>query len=142
MKKKPLKKKDKQPINIYLPIKKTLLKEKARLQKNLIHYEKAELEFRNNGGRNCFSNHPAGEAAEFDTPKTMLNRIVWQIRKIDESLKRIREGSYGRCKDCGENIPISRLQVMVFADRCVGCEETNENFKKSLSIPRSYSVMS
>ncbi|MFA6130691.1 MAG: TraR/DksA family transcriptional regulator [Patescibacteria group bacterium] len=38
------------------------------------------------------------------------------------ALARIKEGSYGICADCGEEIPIKRLVIVPGAIRCVECE--------------------
>jgi DnaK suppressor protein len=51
------------------------------------------------------------------------------IRKIDESLRKIKEGTYGKCEDCGEEISEERLKVMPFAIYCVDCQEKRELFE-------------
>jgi DnaK suppressor protein len=48
------------------------------------------------------------------------------LLKIDDALHRLEEGSYGRCADCGTEIPPSRLTALPFAERCRGCQEQHE----------------
>lgn len=48
------------------------------------------------------------------------------IRKIDQALKRIEEGNYGYCDECGEEISTERLKVIPFALLCRDCQETRE----------------
>jgi DnaK suppressor protein len=48
------------------------------------------------------------------------------LEGIDRSLERINDGSYGRCEDCGCEIPKARLDALPFAVRCVECEEKQE----------------
>ncbi len=48
------------------------------------------------------------------------------IRKIELALKRLDEGSYGYCEDCGEEISMERLKVIPFALLCRDCQETKE----------------
>lgn len=48
------------------------------------------------------------------------------IRKIEEALQRIREGTYGACADCGDPIKTERLEALPFANLCVGCQEKEE----------------
>ncbi len=48
------------------------------------------------------------------------------LEAIDGALARIEEGSYGRCEDCGEEIPGVRLDALPFASRCVQCEEKHQ----------------
>lgn len=48
------------------------------------------------------------------------------IIKIDESLRKLAEGTYGLCEDCGDNISEERLKVLPFAIRCRDCQEDHE----------------
>jgi len=52
------------------------------------------------------------------------------LLKIDEALRKIKEGSYGLCEDCGEEISAARLKVMPFAIYCKDCQEKREEFEK------------
>lgn len=48
------------------------------------------------------------------------------LLKIDEALRKIREGTYGKCEDCGEDISVERLKVLPFAIYCIDCQERRE----------------
>lgn len=48
------------------------------------------------------------------------------LTKIDEALRRLEEGAYGYCFDCGEEISEQRLRALPFAVRCKECEEARE----------------
>lgn len=50
--------------------------------------------------------------------------------KIDEALRKLQEGTYGVCEDCGEEIPRERLEVMPFAILCKDCQEKKEQIEK------------
>ena len=41
--------------------------------------------------------------------------------RIDQALSRIKDGDYGYCEDCGNEIPVGRLEIDPMAERCVGC---------------------
>ena len=49
------------------------------------------------------------------------------LERVNEAVRRMDEGAYGRCADCGELIDASRLRAMPFAVRCRDCEQTREN---------------
>ncbi|HVN83434.1 MAG TPA: TraR/DksA family transcriptional regulator [Candidatus Binatia bacterium] len=49
-----------------------------------------------------------------------------EIEAIDAALRRIATGDYGRCVNCGESIPLSRLQAVPTADTCLPCAEARE----------------
>ncbi len=52
------------------------------------------------------------------------------IRKIDLALKRLDEGNYGICEECGDEISMERLKVIPFALLCRDCQETKEQQPK------------
>lgn len=52
------------------------------------------------------------------------------LTKIDEALRKLKEGTYGICEDCGEEIPKERLEVMPFAILCRDCQEKKEEMEK------------
>ena len=45
------------------------------------------------------------------------------LRSIESALGRIRDGTYGTCLSCGEEIDERRLGAVPWALRCVQCEE-------------------
>jgi len=49
-----------------------------------------------------------------------------KLTLMDEALGRLRNGSYGICEDCGEEIPEERLRVSPYAARCVPCQARKE----------------
>jgi DnaK suppressor protein len=49
--------------------------------------------------------------------------------KIDEALRKIKEGTYGKCEDCGEDISVERLKVLPFAIYCIDCQEKREQLE-------------
>jgi DnaK suppressor protein len=52
------------------------------------------------------------------------------LLKIDEALRKLDEGTYGMCEDCGEEISEERLQVIPFAIYCIDCKEKREQMEK------------
>lgn len=56
----------------------------------------------------------------------LLNRETLYIKKIEEALKRIEEGTFGECEDCGEDIEVRRLEARPTATLCVSCKEEEE----------------
>ncbi|MGO9113497.1 MAG: TraR/DksA family transcriptional regulator [Thermoguttaceae bacterium] len=43
------------------------------------------------------------------------------LEKIQASLDRIEEGTYGACEECGAKIPKTRLNAIPYATLCVKC---------------------
>ncbi|WP_411817751.1 TraR/DksA family transcriptional regulator [Hyphococcus sp. DH-69] len=48
-------------------------------------------------------------------------RRINEQRKIDAALKRLDEGEYGYCAECGEPIAEKRLLIDLTASFCAGC---------------------
>ena len=53
--------------------------------------------------------------------KATLQKREAEIRALHAALKRLEEGEYGYCEDCGEDIPVKRLELAPTATRCVAC---------------------
>ncbi len=49
-----------------------------------------------------------------------------KLMAIEEALRRIDEGTYGYCEECGEKISKQRLKAVPFATLCVSCKAKKE----------------
>ena len=57
--------------------------------------------------------------------------------RIQESLRRLEAGTYGRCCDCDEPIATARLKALPFAERCRACQELAESQSGEETATRS-----
>lgn len=48
------------------------------------------------------------------------------IVKIDEALRRLEDGSYGVCEECGEMIGTARLKARPVTTLCIDCKSAQE----------------
>jgi DnaK suppressor protein len=48
------------------------------------------------------------------------------LSRIDDALRRLANGSYGVCEECGQEIPEPRLKALPFATRCREDQEREE----------------
>ena len=48
------------------------------------------------------------------------------LAEIDAALGRIEAGTYGICTNCGEQIPIERLEAYPWASLCIDCKRRDE----------------
>ncbi len=46
--------------------------------------------------------------------------------QLDQALRRLDDGLYGLCEECGADIGAARLNALPFARRCVACQEQAE----------------
>ena len=61
-----------------------------------------------------------------DVEISQTERDTRELEDIGSALKRIEDGTYGECIDCGENIPRPRLEANPSAARCIPCQEKLE----------------
>lgn len=55
--------------------------------------------------------------------------LIW---KIKDALRRIEEGTYGICEECGEDIPIARLKARPVTNYCLDCKTRMEAQERAL----------
>jgi DnaK suppressor protein len=65
----------------------------------------------------------AKSLADEETHTSLLERAQTQLRQIDNALGQLERGDYGICANCGDEIPLARLQAIPFATYCVECQE-------------------
>ena len=63
----------------------------------------------------------------------LRNREMLLIKKIDQALERIENGTFGICMNCDNEIEIKRLEARPTATLCIGCKEDEER-KEVLTI--------
>lgn len=49
---------------------------------------------------------------------------------LDTALRRLDDGEYGLCEDCGAEISAGRLRALPFAKRCLSCQHQAEVLEK------------
>jgi len=48
------------------------------------------------------------------------------LKKIDQAVERIDNGTFGTCRGCGNDIPLQRLKARPVADLCIECKTREE----------------
>ena len=76
---------------------------------------------------------PVDQASHEETQNFMLrikDRESKLIKKIDDALLRIRNGSYGICEMCEEEISVARLKARPVTTFCIRCKTRMEAVEK------------
>lgn len=55
-----------------------------------------------------------------------LERDALEMAALHQALRRIDDGEYGVCTECGADIPLARLQAQPAAHRCTVCQSAHE----------------
>ena len=117
---------DKQLISLF---KKQLLEQRASLQIQISSLRGGAI-----GRAQASADHfgqPEDTRAQMVTERDLEfaldARETAELAAVDAALKRIEDGVYGQCADCGVDIPAPRLHAAPEAARCVDCQEKREN---------------
>jgi DnaK suppressor protein len=63
----------------------------------------------------------------------LSKRSLKKLNDIDAALKRIKEGTFGECEECGEKIAEKRLLAKPEAITCITCAEKLEMLTKQFA---------
>lgn len=114
--------------------KKLLLKKREDILREINHitHENLKSQKEASGDLSSYSYHMADMASdsydrEFSFKIASGERKI--IYEIDEALKRIDEGKYGKCLDCNKKIPVRRLSALPYAKYCIQCQSQEEKIK-------------
>lgn len=103
---------------------KKILEERDRITASLSHHE---VEFE---GAASSRSAEFEEASRLDRDREYISGLLTmdteELSDINEALKRILDGTYGKCVDCGNDIPDARLEAMPSTLRCLDCQRQNE----------------
>ncbi|RME61512.1 MAG: conjugal transfer protein TraR [Candidatus Dadabacteria bacterium] len=113
---------------------KILLEEKKKILQHLQELsESSEEELQ-------FGSGDDADLASLEISQANLTKIGTRearlLKKIDYSLKKIEEGTYGICENCGEEINVKRLEARPVATLCIDCKNEQETQEKKLSAGR------
>ena len=57
----------------------------------------------------------------------LRNREMLYLRKVEEALRKISDGTFGTCETCEQEIGKKRLEVRPTATLCIDCKEEQEH---------------
>lgn len=73
----------------------------------------------------------AASGAEQSFRMRLRSRDTLYLRKLDEALTKIKNGEFGICEECEEEIDLRRLNARPTAALCISCKEEQERAEKS-----------
>lgn len=107
---------------------------RARLEELLAELEASAAVVQGGAGADSgeltsLDQHPADSGANLvdaDREEATLEIVRAQQERVRDALARLEAGSYGKCVDCGRDLPDERLEVRPEAERCVDCQQRVE----------------
>lgn len=109
-----------------------LLREREKIGGGLSHITQDTLKTSQrdaSGDLSGYSFHMADVASDNYDVEFSLGRASDEqdlLYKIDEALKRVEDGTYGNCPQCGKQISKKRLMALPHTEMCIECQSANE----------------
>jgi RNA polymerase-binding transcription factor DksA len=96
---------------------------RATLQARLaaLGVEVARLEAESNQPLEADWEEQANQIEDMETSEGLETVRLAEARQIRSALRRMDEGSYGTCANCGADISPARLQALPTATLCINC---------------------
>jgi len=114
----------------YEPLRGKLLEERERVQ----HLVEAEAQNRSvlsdTADHERYGTHPGDEGSEtFEKEKSLAiqGNLEVILDEIDQALRKFEAGTYGKCEECGKEIPFERLEVRPQSTLCIQCKSKVEH---------------
>ncbi|MDP3804356.1 MAG: TraR/DksA C4-type zinc finger protein [Candidatus Omnitrophota bacterium] len=110
-----------------------LVKERDKVGGGLSHIAETTLnksQREASGDLSGYSYHMADMASDDYERDFSLGRATDEQKimyAIDEAMKRITEGTYGNCLQCGKAIPKKRLKALPYTEMCIECQKVRES---------------
>ena len=108
-----------------------LLEERRRVEAAIqnLHDENPGSLAEDAGEETAYDNHLADTATETydrELDYTLEENSEHVLADIHAALKRIEEGTYGICTNCGKPIAVERLEARPWATLCIDCKRDRE----------------
>jgi len=110
-----------------------LVKEREKIGGGINHITQDTLKTSQreaSGDLSGYSFHMADVASDNYEVEFSLGRASDEqniLYTIDEALKRVKDGSYGSCTQCGKQIPKKRLDALPHTELCIACQSKTES---------------
>jgi DnaK suppressor protein len=67
------------------------------------------------------------DLADNERSNAVVGAAQEQLKHVRAALQRLDDGEYGRCVDCGNELPADRLEAKPEAARCMSCQAKAES---------------
>jgi RNA polymerase-binding protein DksA len=112
------------PTEQYSALRQRLEEERETLSRQVEDLRQEMIQFTQDIGEedSSYGNHMADDATntfEQERRGAEQRNLETVLQQVEDALGRMDEGAYGRCIDCGREIPIERLEARPYALRCI-----------------------
>ena len=111
------------PQEIFKKIKNKLVKQQKEIERNLKTMQASDPV---NGDGLAESSEPGTDSWLADAhgrTQALRGSLATMLQNTKQALVNLRKGSYGKCKKCGKQIELARLEAMPTATLCLSCSK-------------------
>lgn len=110
------------------PMKALLLEQRARLVADInLMEEEAMRAGEADIDDDSVADH-GSDAFERSMTLNLMEKDAALLEQVELALEAMKDRTYGLCEQCGEAIPLGRLEVLPFARTCVQCQSQREQW--------------
>jgi len=104
------------------------IRQKLEQQREVLfkYVEDEEARLRMPAGTNPDQFDLAQDYLSKERRSALVARSRRRLERVEAALRRLDEGTYGKCANCGAPIAPSRLKVLPAAPLCIKCQERQE----------------
>lgn len=76
----------------------------------------------------------AEQAVELENGETLValdREVNAELREVERALRRLDDGAYGECTECGETINEKRLNALPYASLCITCANSKQDGRRT-----------
>jgi RNA polymerase-binding protein DksA len=108
-----------------------LVEERQRVEAAIqnLHDENPGTLAEDAGEETAYDNHLADTATETydrELDYTLEENSEHVLAEIEAALRRVEEGTYGICANCGKPVAVDRLDALPWATLCIDCRRDRE----------------
>src|ERR1700747_3661166 len=112
---------DRKKVELY---RKRLLEKQGELTRSVSKSDQDGREADEEGTQDIADKAANAYTKEFLFHQSNDNRLILTL--FTEALERIRDGSYGTCVPCNQDVQVKRLEAVPWARHCIECQEKQD----------------
>ena len=115
-----------------------------RIERSMNHIVADHIKESNEGNASTQGGMDEGDvgsrSSDQDVALGLVNNSQELLHEVEDAIQRIRDGEYGACEICEEEIPSARLDALPYARMCVRCKSLRERRPSAMTASRRSSI--
>lgn len=110
----------------FKPIEDGLVAEQESLKRQIAEIEARYSDDNAEAARTGEQGEPETVTTDRERDMSLLENARDLLDQVERALRKIADGTYGRCANCGKAIEAARLKALPHASLCIACKRAEE----------------